>query len=360
MPQKTQSDRLETNVVPEPAVTIVVVPRERFSHTRASLESLYAYTNQPFRLIYVDGGSPKHVKNYLQVQAKAKDFKLIRTEHYLSPNQARNIGLRAADTKYVVFVDNDVVVAYGWLPALLQCADESNASLVGPLYGIGQPAHQVIHMAGGDASIREEDGRRRLFERHRFCDQLVRDVRPQLRREPCELIEFHCMLARREVLQQIGLLDEGMMSTREHIDLCLAVREIGGTVWFEPSAVVTYVPAQSFEWSDIPYYLLRWSDAWGGASLQHFERKWNLDASAAEVTNCWLRPHRQLALLGLRNRLRRYLSARVGNRLVDSLESFLARKALTKGLGPRTEPASGLPQRVQVHPEFPQGIGRGD
>ncbi len=297
MPQKTQLGQRESNVVPEPAITIIVVPRERFSYSRTSLESIYAYTDQPFRLIYVDGGSPKHVKNYLEEQAKAQNFKLIRTEHYLSPNQARNIGLRAADTKYVVFVDNDVIVASGWLTALLKCAEETNASLVGPLYCIGQPAHQVIHMAGGEASIREENGRRRLHEKHRLCDQLVTDVRNQLRREPCELIEFHTMFARHDVLLQIGLLDEGMISTREHVDVCLAVREIGGTVWFEPDAVVTNVPAQTFAWSDLPYYLLRWSDAWGQATLRHFEQKRNLDASAVEVTNFWLRPHRQLALL---------------------------------------------------------------
>src|SRR5579864_7036334 len=133
MPQKTQSGQRESNDVPESVLTIIVVPRERFSYSRTSLESIYANTDQPFRLIYVDGGSPKHVKNYLEVQAKVKDFKLLRTEHYLSPNQARNIGLRAANSKYVVFVDNDVIVASGWLTALLQCAEETNASLVGPL-----------------------------------------------------------------------------------------------------------------------------------------------------------------------------------------------------------------------------------
>ena len=360
MAQKIQSDARENNVVPEPEVTVIVVPRERFGYCRTSLESLFAETNQPFRLIYVDGGSPEHVKNYLVDQAKVKDFKLIRTEHYLSPNQARNIGLRAADTKYVVFVDNDVVFASGWLSALLQCANETNASLVGPLYCIGLPVHQTIHMAGGNASIKEENGRRRLFENHRFCDQLVTNVRPQLRREPCEIIEFHCMLARREVLQQIGLLDEGMKSTREHVDLCLTVLENGGTVWFEPSSVVTNVLAQSYEWSDIPYYLLRWSDAWGQASLRHFERKWNLDASAAELTSHWLRPHRRLALRRWRDPLCRYLSTRVGNLLVDSLESFLARKALKKGHGMQTHSAVAPHQSDQVQREFPQGIGRGD
>ena len=69
------------------------------------------------------------------------------------------------------------------------------------------------------------------------------------------------MLARHEVLQELGPLDEALLSTRQHLDLCFRVREAGGTVWFEPNAVVTYVVPPSFAWTDIPYYLLRWSDS---------------------------------------------------------------------------------------------------
>ena len=346
MSQKTQPGCRNRNVVPEPAVTIVVVPRERFSHSRISLECLYANTHLPFRLIYVDGGSPAHIKRYLEMQAEEKGFQLIRTEHYLSPNQARNIGWRSANSKYIAFLDNDVEVAPGWLSALVQCAEETGAALVGPLYCIGQPVHQVIHMAGGEARIRETVGRRRLYEKHRFCNERVSDVRPELRRELCELEEFHCLLVRREVLQELGPLDEALLSTREHVDFCLAVREAGRTVWFEPDAVVTYVVAQPFAWTDIPFYLLRWSDEWGQASLRHFEQKWNLDANRAELTSSWLRPHRQIPLRGLRAWLRDMLGTRLGDRLVNALEQFLARMAFRKGYSPQSRTAAGDPHPV--------------
>ena len=39
--------------------------------------------------------------------------------------------------------------------------------------------------------------------------------------------EFHCMLVRTDVLRRLGGLDENMLSTRENIDLCLALRELG-------------------------------------------------------------------------------------------------------------------------------------
>src|ERR1700691_3856723 len=175
-----QPDCRERDVMPEPAVTVVVVPRERFSYSRTSLESLHANTHLPFRLIYVDGGSPAHIKRYLESQAAEKRFQLIRTEHYLSPNQARNIGLRQADTKYVVFLDNDVEVAPGWLSALLECAEETNASLVGPVCCIGLPVHQLIHMAGGEARICEREGRRSLYEKHGFWNEQMSDARPRM------------------------------------------------------------------------------------------------------------------------------------------------------------------------------------
>jgi GT2 family glycosyltransferase len=353
MSPKMRPDGSDGASAVEPSATIVVVARERFGYSQTSLENLYANTQPPFSLIYVDGGSPSHIKRYLERQARDKRFHLIRTKQYLSPNQARNIGLRAAMTKYVVFVDNDVEVKPGWLPALLQCAEETNASLVGPLYCIGQPVHQVIHMAGGEARIGTVRGQRRLHEELRLCDQRVSEVLPHLRREPSELIEFHCMLARRDVFERLGPLDEGLLGTREHVDICLKVRAAGGAVWLEPKAVVTHAPDSvwptvppSFAWSEIPYYLLRWSDDWGQSSLVHFERKWNLDASRAELTTDWLRPHRQIPLLKLRKRLHRLLGAKLADRMVDALEDSLMRRALRKGR--RSKRIAGDPQAAQI------------
>jgi hypothetical protein len=42
----------------DPDVTIVVVAREQFSKSQISLESIYAATPRPFRLVYVDGNFP--------------------------------------------------------------------------------------------------------------------------------------------------------------------------------------------------------------------------------------------------------------------------------------------------------------
>lgn len=261
----------------EPIVTLVVVPRERFSCTQESLESIYEYTTFPFKLIYVDGNSPTKVRRYLETQAQEKNFQLIRTNYYLSPNHARNIGLSHVDTKYLVFVDNDVIVSPGWLEALVNCAEETGATVVGPLMCEKQPIHQRIHFAGGESHIVVDiKGRRHLREKMYKQGHQVAKLRPQFQRTQTELAEFHCTLVRTEIFEYLGYLDEQMVNTKEHLDFCMNVAKAGGKVYFEPDSLVTYVPGPPLEWSDLHFYMLRWSDAWTLASLQRIREKWNL------------------------------------------------------------------------------------
>lgn len=258
-------------------VTIVVVPRERFSCARQSLESIYEHTNTPFNLVYVDGNSPAKVQRYLQEQAKEKNFQLIRTDFYLYPNQARNLGLAAVQTKYLVFIDNDVIVSPGWLDALVQCAEETNATVVGPLMCQYEPLHEEVHFAGGESHIWvDKTGRQRIREKMYQQGQPVARLRSQLQRCQTELAEFHCVLVRTAIFETLGALDAKMLNTKEHLDFCMSVSQVGGTVYFEPNCVVTYVPGPPLEWTDLHYYMLRWSNAWTLASLHHLRDKWSL------------------------------------------------------------------------------------
>lgn len=264
----------------QPNVTIVVSPRERFSYSRESLESIFQYTETPFKLIYVDGGSPKPLQHYLQEQSQVRDFHLIRTEQFLSPNQARNLAIPHVTTQYVLFIDNDVIVSPNWLDKLIQCAEETQATVVCPLTCIGKPLQETVHLAGGEAHIRieaDEQGiHRKVHEKHYFVNRKVAEIQNELYRKQCEFAEFHCMIVRTEIFQTIGLLDEQLLSTREHIDFCMSVTGAGGTIFCEPASVVTYVPGLKFEWTELSYFFLRWSDAWEIASLEHFCQKWDL------------------------------------------------------------------------------------
>lgn len=264
-------------------VTVIVVPRERFSRAIESLESIYQNTREPFKLIYVDGNSPSHVQRRLDALAATRGFTLLRSDRYLVPNRARNLGLAHADTPYVVFVDNDVLVTPGWLARLRGCAADSGAWLVIPLYLEGRPEDGVIHMAGGIAHFDSENGRRVFRNVHRFFGRPVSEVRDQLSRGPTGSIEYHCLLARRDIFEKLGPLDEQIPSVWEHTDLALAVQQAGGAIYFEPEALVSYDSEGGLKWYDMRYFAIRWSDAWGRMSIDRFSSKWALSKDDPDV-----------------------------------------------------------------------------
>lgn len=279
-----------------PDLTIVVVPRERFQFAQESLESLYENTTRPFKLIYVDNNSPARLRDYLQTESQKRGFQLLRSNQFLSPNQARNLGLRQVDSKYVVFVDNDIIFAPGWLQALVNCSEETGATVVGSLVCQYRPVHTIVHCAGGDYMSPEDyaqfingesavspdtngKGQWQINEKTYFQNRSVAEVQDQLKRQPTGFVEFHAMLVRTEIFNQIGLLDEGFSCTKEYLDFCMTVVRAGGTVYLEPASVVTFLthpPAPALQWADLPYFMVRWSDQWERNSLIYFQQKWDL------------------------------------------------------------------------------------
>ena len=300
-------------------VTIAVVPRDHFSHAQASLESLLEHTRLPARIVYVDHGAPAPVRAWLERTCREHGIERIPVERPLTPNEARNLALRRVTTRYVAFVDNDAVVAPGWLEPLVETAESRDAWLVGPLYLIGKLAGGRVHMTGGQAGFRDVNGRRWFREIHRDPDAKLAEVLCRVASEPTELVEFHCMLARTDALERVGGLDERLLTHAEHVDLCLRVREAGGGIWFEPRSLATYLPPSPLHRDELAFYLMRWSEAWNRASIDHFCAKWGIAADDP------YREHQTRFLRLLRRRALRRLAWPVGR----ALELLVYRKAVS-------------------------------
>lgn len=262
-----------------PLTTVVVVPREAFSRSIASLENVLSALPPRQPVVVVDGASPRHVRERLRAIAQRRPLTIVSSDRYLAPNEARNLGWRHVTTKYTIFIDNDVDVEPGWLDHLESCAEDTGAWAVAPLCCISAGGKTRIHMAGALNRIeRQPDGRRVHVEQHLHSNALRHDIEHELTRQPTELVEFHCAMVRTDLLDRLGPLDEALRSLHEHCDLCLAITKAGGSIWFEPRAVATYAPPSSLAASDCPYWLLRWSNRWNATSVNHFARKWDVGA----------------------------------------------------------------------------------
>lgn len=285
------------------SVTIAILPREGFSHARRSLESLYTSSALAFEVVVIDGGSPWPVSAALRREARRRGFRLVRLERFLTPNAARNIALAHAKSDYIVFADNDLLYANGWLERLVETADATGAALVGPIVCAGdegEPPFAEVHGARGIGNITEHAGRRSFQEHHPFVHQALAEVQRTVFTEPCELLEFHCLLARRDIFARIGAFDEELRSALEHVDLCFNVRRAGGLVYIEPRAVVHQIlpPELPRGVLSLPYFIHRWKHASNHASLQHFCAKWQIPAGDPVIAAHaqWLRDRRWIVV----------------------------------------------------------------
>ena len=261
-----------------PRVTIVMTARERHSLTEAALDSIVEETPAPYRLLYLDCGAPDWLRETLADRADDWGLEVVRFDEPLWPHEARARIAPAIDTDYAVFIDNDVQVEPGWLDALVACADETRAGIVGPLYLWGDDIRaSTIHMAGGRL-IEEpaENGRRVLDEQHHLFNVDPRLVPHELVRRPCDFVEFHCMLIRTELIRDPAFFDPAIRCVHEHIDCALQSVARGFPVYFEPASRIQYMAFTDYMLDDLPFFRDRWSAAEGEASIASFAAKWNV------------------------------------------------------------------------------------
>lgn len=274
--------------------TIVMTARERHSLAEAAIDSVLADSGGPCRLLYVDAQSPPWLRDALDARAAAGEIEVVRFDEPLWPQEARRRTLARIDTEYVVYIDNDVQVEAGWLDALVRCADETGAAIVGPLYLIGDGVGRAtVHMAGGVLTRGTGAAGATLAEAHRLADADPRAVERSLERTRCDFVEFHCMLARTDVLRAGGLPDDTLRSVHEHIDLALAVRARGHDVWFEPAARVTYLGRAEYMLDDLPFFRARWTEAAAEADIAAFCRRWDVadEPASFEGVRAFVRQH---------------------------------------------------------------------
>jgi hypothetical protein len=157
-----------------------------------------------------------------------------------------NAGIRAAlctdpPPDYVMLLNPDTVVRPGAFRALVDfMAAHPAAGIAGSLIenpdgGTDRSAHRAPSPLG------ELDGAARLGVLSRLLHRYT--VSPPLRQEAhaCDWVSGAAMIVRRQVLEQVGLLDEGYFLYFEEVDFCCRVRDAGWQVWYTPEARILHL-----------------------------------------------------------------------------------------------------------------------
>ena len=246
------------------------------------LDALLESTGPQHPVVVVDGRSPRSVAAAFDRAAATDRVRVVRRPRFLASNEARNLGVDAAGTDWIAFVENDVVLSAGWLDALLAMAEAQDAATAYPAYLVPTPRGPVVHGIGSDLAVTGPPGARRVEERQvelgRLWNEIADDLAPASRVQA----EPHALVTRREVLERMSGLDEGLLSWFDHTDFALHHQRLGVSAWFVPTVTCTYRPPPPISLIDLPSFALRWGKDWYERSLDRLCTAWSLDRSDPE------------------------------------------------------------------------------
>ena len=103
--------------------TIVIPNINGKGWLKDSIESVYAQTEQSFRLIVVDNGSTDESLEQARSYCSRENFTLIENGTNTGFSHAVNQGIALADSEYVVLFNNDAFAEPQWLAELIRAAE---------------------------------------------------------------------------------------------------------------------------------------------------------------------------------------------------------------------------------------------
>jgi GT2 family glycosyltransferase len=203
------------------------------------LQSIYDNTDvDDYEIIVIDNGSRDCTQELLDT--KFPEVKVIRNKINIGVAPARNQGLKLAIGEYILILDVDTIAKRRSIDTLVDFMEMSNGvGLVGPklIYSDGKLQYSCRKFP----TILSKVFRRMPFrfgqhflkvEEYRDWDHCsIRDV---------DYVIGACQLIRKNVLEEIGYLDDKMFYGPEDVDFCLRLRKANWKVIYNPEAEVIH------------------------------------------------------------------------------------------------------------------------
>jgi len=193
------------------------------------------------------------------------DVKCIQNKENLGFTIATNQAIRMSSGRFVLWLNTDTILLPGSLLKLVRFMEQNaRVGIVGPKVlnpdgtfqpqckrGRPTPLASICYLLGLDRCFPEDQNFAQYLLRYLPCDHAHRVT----------AVSGCCLMARREVWNRIGPLDERIFGFGEDIDWCIRAEAAGWDVWYYPESVIIHLKGM------------------GGAHSKPFHKVWGIHQS---------------------------------------------------------------------------------
>lgn len=235
----------------QPTVTVIVVSWNSESFMQACVRSIPAALGPlAGAIILIDNASTDStIAEIRRLATEISDLTSILLPQNEGFAQANNRGLSLGRGDYFLLLNPDTQLAAGAIAALVDCAIQQRAAIVGARHrnpdGTLQPSVRRLPRVLALLLI--------MLKAHRVLPWLLPLARYHAhdfdygKTQTAEQVAGSCLLISRPAYQRLGPLDRRFHLWFEEVDWCRRARDFGLPVWYCAEAEVTHYGAQSFK-----------------------------------------------------------------------------------------------------------------
>ncbi len=222
-------------------------------NTRELLRARLALLNQPnhknalWRIIVIDNASSDGSSEMVKRQFPAVD--LIMNAKNVGFSTANNQGIRITKSRYVLLLNTDCEATSSAITETVNYLEHYpevgaiTCRLVSPDGSMDPACHRGFPSPW--ASLTYFLGLEKLFPKSRLFGQYHQGYKHMDEPHDVDCISGAFYLVRREVIDQVGFLDEAFFMYGEDIDWCFRIRQAGWKLRFYPNVSIVHKKHQS-------------------------------------------------------------------------------------------------------------------
>ena len=241
-------------------VSIIIVTYNNLNLTKKCINSILERTADPnYEIIIVDNASSDETSKYLEeLEKKYKNIKIKLNKENLGFASGNNQGIKMAEGEYCILLNNDTIVTRGWITGLIKHFEDKKVGMVG----------SVTNSIGNEAEIEVD------YVDETGIDEFSLNYTTEHYNETYEDIKtlaMYCVALKKEIVDEIGLLDEnyerGMF---EDDDYSIALKKAGYKIVCAEDVFIHHFWRASFKKINDKEYKRIFEK-----NKKYYEQKWN-------------------------------------------------------------------------------------